>query len=888
MLKRTLSTSFMMLLLGILLCLPALAAAGQRPGEKELSPGVTQPLTDLRAVTATGVGGAEFAPHRALVQFRPGVSLTTARSIASRVGGRVAREISRCWAKDGSRLVVVQSTTQTTDELVKQLSADPAVAYAEPDFVVHAEAIPNDPRWSELWGMAKIGAPSAWDLSTGSSSIVIADIDTGVAYDHQDLAANMWQNPGEIPGNATDDDGNGYVDDVYGIDPANGDSDPYDDHGHGTHTSGTAAGVGNNSKGVAGVCWTARVMALKFLDAGGSGYDSDAIECINYVIWQKNHGVNVVAINASWGGAGYNTSLRNAINAAGDAGIVFCAAAGNDGVNNDATPHYPSSYDCANIVSVAATDQNDAKAGFSNWGATSVDLAAPGVDILSTVPGDSFTMLPGGPFYDTMEAGSAAWTAQSPWAITTERSQSPTHSWSDSPGGDYVDNQDTAIVTRSIDLSALPGPDAFGFSVNGAAEYGYDYLDVDFSNDGGSTWTNVGSLTGDSGGDWYQFHWDIPASMRVANFKARLRLVTDFMITDDGYYIDDVGFGDLVAGDSYESWPGTSMATPHVAGAVALCAARFPSETVAQRVQRILANVDPVSAMSGKCVTGGRLNVAKALNPVPSDTTAPTTSATGIPSGWVNHSVGVGLSASDAGGSGVAYTEYSLDGAPYQHGTGVTVSGTGQHTLLYRSKDNAGNLESAKSATIRIETTLPTTRLLNLTTTGWVNHNVTLTLQASDDRSGVQRTEYKLGAGAWTAYAGPITITGEGENLLSYRSVDNAGNTEVAQTATVRIDKTGPLTRATRKLTVKRKKKAVFRFRVDDRTAKAKVVIKIYKGKKLKKQLKGVGWKATNSVQKYSWRTCTLKKGTYIWKVYATDEAGNVQSKMVTKKLVVK
>jgi len=186
------------------------------------------------------------------------------------------------------------------------------------------------------------------------------------------------------------------------------------------------------------------------------------------------------------------------------------------------------------------------------------------------------------------------------------------------------------------------------------------------------------------------------------------------------------------------------------------------------------------------------------------------------------------------------------------------------------------------------DVTPPTTRLLNLTTTGWVNHDVTLTLQAGDDRSGVQRTEYKLGAAAWTAYAGPITITSEGENLLSYRSVDNAGNTEVAQTAAVRIDKTGPLTRATRKLTVKRKKRAVFRFRVDDRTAKAKVVIKIYKGKKLKMQLKGVGWKATNSVQKYTWRKCTLKKGTYIWKVYATDEAGNVQSKMVTKKLVVK
>ena len=267
-----------------------------------------------------------------MVKFRAGVSANARSASAAGASAHVLREIPRCWVKDGSTLVVVRSATQTTAELVKAFSADPRVAYAEPDSIVHVDATPNDPRFGELWGMTKIGAPSAWDVSTGSSSVVIADIDTGVDYAHPDLAANMWHNSLD-PIDGLDNDGNGYIDDYYGINAITGPApapgaltDPMDDDGHGTHTSGIMAAVGNNSIGVAGVCWTARVMALKFIAADDTGWTSNAIACIDYVIDQKvNHNVNVVAMNNSWGGELYEQSLKDAIDAAANAGIVFVA-----------------------------------------------------------------------------------------------------------------------------------------------------------------------------------------------------------------------------------------------------------------------------------------------------------------------------------------------------------------------------------------------------------------------------------------------------------------------------------------------------------------------------------------------------------------------------------
>jgi len=232
---------------------------------------------------------------------------------------------------------------------------------------------------------ADIDAPEAWDISTGTGRTIVAVIDTGVDYNHQDLAANMWRNLGEIAGDSIDNDNNGYVDDIYGYDFVNNDANPMDDNGHGTHVSGTIGAVGNNGIGTTGVNWNTKIMALKFLSANGSGTTAGAISALNYAV---RMGANIS--NNSWGGGGASSLLSQAISNARSAGHIFVAAAGNSGSNNDTTPNYPSNYNFDNVVAVAATDSKDALASFSNYGATTVDIAAPGVGILSTLPGNTY------------------------------------------------------------------------------------------------------------------------------------------------------------------------------------------------------------------------------------------------------------------------------------------------------------------------------------------------------------------------------------------------------------------------------------------------------------------------------------------------------------------
>lgn len=264
-----------------------------------------------------------------------------------------------------------------------------SVLQAQPNFIYRVLATPNDPRYGELYGLTKIQAPTAWNTTTGSTNVVVAIIDTGVLYTHEDLAPNMWRNPGEIPGNNLDDDNNGYRDDVHGIDVANRDSDPVDDFDHGTHVAGTIGAAGNNGLGVAGINWSVSIMAVKLHNVNGSATSSGAIECFQYVTMMKNRGVNIRVTNNSWGGApeaaGYDQALKDAIDAAGNAGILNVFAAGNSNSNNDLAPFYPASYNSPSILAVASSTDTDNRSGFSNYGAASVDLAAPGSSILSAI-----------------------------------------------------------------------------------------------------------------------------------------------------------------------------------------------------------------------------------------------------------------------------------------------------------------------------------------------------------------------------------------------------------------------------------------------------------------------------------------------------------------------
>ncbi|MDO8987556.1 MAG: S8 family peptidase, partial [Coriobacteriia bacterium] len=340
----------------------------------------------------------------------------------------------------------------------------PGVQYAQPNYLHHIDAVPNDPRFDELWGMqntgqtggtvdADIDATVAWEEQTGSSDVIVAVIDTGVDYNHPDLAGNMWVNAGEIPRNMLDDDNNGFVDDVYGYDFANRDGDPIDDHSHGTHTSGTIGGVGDNGIGVSGVAQDVRIMAMKFLTSDGWGTTDAAIECIEYADMM---GADIMS--NSWGGGPFEQALADAI---ANTDALFVAAAGNDSSNTDTMPNYPSCYDSPNVVAIGATNHNDEPTWFTNYGAETVDVFAPGEEILSTVLGPAPRFTPDissqTPVSDCSSL--AGWDVSAynnaPWALSNTEFVSAPSSFALFDYGDYEDAWIKS--TTPLDLSLMSG-----------------------------------------------------------------------------------------------------------------------------------------------------------------------------------------------------------------------------------------------------------------------------------------------------------------------------------------------------------------------------------------------------------------------------------------------
>jgi len=316
----------------------------------------------------------------------PGRTLARHGSTQSKLVQLFSGDESGAQAADGAKAVsknrVVFDPDIAAADCAALKLAHPNIIDCEPNYIFRAALSSNDPGRFYLWGMERIKTGNGWDTTTGSKNVVVAIVDSGIDYTHEDLADNMWINTGEIPNNGIDDDNDGYIDDVYGVNAISGSGNPFDDNGHGTHCAGTIGAVGNNGLGVVGVNWQVSLMAAKFLDSEGEGSNADAIAAITYAV---DHGATV--INASWGAGDNSRSLYDAILYAKEHGVLFVAAAGNDGRNNDIRSFYPASYGISNIVAVAASDENDSLASFSNYGSSSVQIAAPGQNILSTVPG---------------------------------------------------------------------------------------------------------------------------------------------------------------------------------------------------------------------------------------------------------------------------------------------------------------------------------------------------------------------------------------------------------------------------------------------------------------------------------------------------------------------
>ncbi len=291
-------------------------------------------------------------------------------------------------------------------QAIESYRKNPNVLYAEPNYTVKTQATPNDPLYGLLWGLhnagqdggtprADISASQAWDITTGRKEVIVVVIDSGIDYNHPDLASNMWQNTADCNNNGIDDDGNGYIDDCYGIDTVNNDGDPMDDHSHGTHVAGIIGAAGNNENGIVGVNWNTSIIACKFLDYSGSGNLADAIECLTYAAMMKDRGENIIVTNNSWGGNGFSQALADAIDTHKRRGILFITAAGNSGADSDLNPTYPSGYFLPNILSVASSDRHDMLASFSNTGRRTVHVGAPGVEILSTTPENTYSTMSG-------------------------------------------------------------------------------------------------------------------------------------------------------------------------------------------------------------------------------------------------------------------------------------------------------------------------------------------------------------------------------------------------------------------------------------------------------------------------------------------------------------
>jgi subtilisin family serine protease len=398
---------FIHIALALVLVLVAAFAGQLNKWRKNWRPARFVPVEEKKkAMTVEDISLSEtrsLGAPEILVKFKSGVTQNAIDRLVAERNDRVEDRIENIEGWEA----IDDFDNADAATLVKEYQQLPEVEYAEPNYEINLDEseagplvpiLPSDPQFTDQWALsnsgqrggkkgADISATLAWAKTTGSDEVVVAVLDTGVDYNHEDLTENMWRRPEKME--PYHDNELGTIDDEFGYNAIDG-GDPMDDNGHGTHCAGIIGAEGENNVGIAGVNWKVQIMPLKFMNAGGSGSTKDAIEAINYVIDRKKAGVNVRIISASWGSTQKSRALGEVIRKAYENDILFVAAAGNSSVDNDRNPHYPSSYDVPNVVSVAALDRHDALASFSNYGAKSVAIAAPGVDILSTWLGNEY------------------------------------------------------------------------------------------------------------------------------------------------------------------------------------------------------------------------------------------------------------------------------------------------------------------------------------------------------------------------------------------------------------------------------------------------------------------------------------------------------------------
>ncbi|MFP4316764.1 MAG: S8 family serine peptidase [Desulfovibrionales bacterium] len=551
---------------------------------------------------------------------------------------KISRGMRICWARSarkiGSKVEHLKLPPfMTTEQAIEHLKNDPNIAYVEPNYIVRPMGVPNDLYFDRQWALkntgqrisgskgtkgADIAACSGWEEETGDSSMVVAVIDTGISWHHPDLAENIWSNPGEVPDNGVDDDANGLVDDVRGWDFVHGDKDPTDSYGHGTHVAGIIGAEGDNNIGIAGVSWDVGLMPLRALNANGVGYHSDILAAMEYAMAN-----NARIINASYGKESYSQLEFDALARAQEAGILVVAAAGNSAADVNAGPFYPAAYHKSrakgddrvlhNIIAVAATDNRDQLAEFSNYGATSVDVAAPGWAVYSTVPRPKTIVS-----WDFERGDIGGWDLAGSWGVTSQDGYDSNYSLTDSPDGDYGNNHNIAATTPVIVTEGNSGL-VLKFRIKGNTEPENDRLNVEACVDGRGIGTDVdvdvdGAISRDG---WKEATADLGRFDGVKELRIRFWLRTSGSDTHGGYLIDNVTIAaadeNPATGEAYKYMQGTSMAAPHVSGLAALLWSQDPSRDYQSVKNAILENVDVLPSLSGKVLTGGRINVAKSL-----------------------------------------------------------------------------------------------------------------------------------------------------------------------------------------------------------------------------------------------------------------------------------